>query len=676
LEEIRSDESDRFSETQEGLAVINDWPISLEATRLELQNAKKRLARYQAVLRLANIEIEQRNRTLFALMTFAHQASRAAKLHAVLKLALVQALDTIGAAVGAVILIDPDTNELTLGVHKGLSPRLVNILTGLELENGASALMPHLVAGDGALLEYATADDPHERLLLTSSHLTSLVSLPLQVGAKLIGTLIIGLQGKNVFKPSELCFLMALSQETALFLDSLNLRDELWQTAETLLDDGVPVAKFQEISADEFSAEVSSPIDLPTNSMPLLQPAEDDLEHLLAAMMEAEDEVQQHNLDLQTLNTISEMMNRTLDLKEILQCAVEQTQITLKTDAAWLYLINEKQQLGLRAHAGLSEVYVRGMQCMQLGDGLEGRVAAENKAGFVENISTDPNGHKIWVDKEGLRSLAAVPLTCPGSEQQTGKPVSEVVGVLAVGLRARPNSTDIGSPLAEEHVWSPRETRLLTSISNQVAFAINNARLYTRLQDSEISVRTGNEVLRTINDMLLEKNSFLDGFIQDDLLASLATASQILQHLQDEDFTSLPTNGSTDLTNVWQEKVATLQEIVSRLNKLATETGDISAALDSEFDKVIDNQQQNDDFVSSAKPIRLTKKNENNPPGFQQSDSIDAKEDKSVESENTERKQPARDQAKNDVCSKPMTFEDAIAAGLVPPHILNREMGQ
>ncbi len=673
MEEIRSHESDRFFATQKGLAVINDWPVSLEATRAELQNAKKRLARYQAVLRLANIEIEQRNRNIFALMTFGHQASRAAKLNAVLKLALVQALDTIGAAVGAVILIDPETKELTLGVHKGLAPRLVNILIGLELENGATTLMPHLVAGDGALLEYATADDPQERLLLTSSHLTSLVSLPLEVGSTLLGALIVGLQGEKVFKASELCFLMALSQETAVFLDSLNLREELWQTAETLLDDGVGVVKLQEISSDEFSAEVSSPIDLPANSMPLLQPAENDLEQLLAAMMEAEDEVQQHNVDLQTLNIISEMMNRTLNLKEILQCAVDQSQITLKTDAAWLYLINEKKQLGLRAHTGLSEAYVRGMQSIPLGDGLEGRVAAENKAGFVENISTDPKGHKFWVDKEGLRSLAAVPLTRPVSEQKTGKPVSEVIGVLAVGMRTRPNSV---APLAEEHAWGPREMRLLTSISNQVALAINNARLYTRLQDSEISVRTGNEVLRTINDMILEKNAFLEGFIQDDLVASLATALELLQHLLDENSITPSTNVPPNLTDDQKQKLTALQEIVCRLNKSALETVNLSEVLSSEFDKLLDKQENQDELAGLTKPIRLIKKNENNQTRPAKSDTIDTPENDKNGLELVECKRPATNQAKNDIRSGPMSFEDAVAAGLVPSHILNREMSQ
>ncbi|MEW5961597.1 MAG: GAF domain-containing protein, partial [Chloroflexota bacterium] len=547
--------------------VIDDWPMSLEATRAELQKARKQLERYQAVLRLANVEIEQRNRYIFALMTFAHRASRAARLNTVLKLALVQALETVGTPVGAVILIEPDTKELSLGVHKGLAPQLIDILTGKVLDDGAMALMPHLATGDGALLEYETADDSRERLLLTNSHLTSLVSLPLQVDARLRGTLIVGLQGKKMFKPSELCFLMALSQETTVFLDSLHLREELWHTAETVLGEETAGPKLQEIDPDELNLEVAPLLGLPVTNLAGPQATEDDLEQLLAAMMEAENEVQQQNADLQTLNTIGQMMNRTLDLKEFLQYVVDQTQLTLKTDAAWLYLVDEKQQLGLRTHTGLSETYVRGMQCLPQGVGLEGQVAAENKARFIEDISADAQGYKIWVDKEGLQALAAVPLTCPGTEQKADEPISEVVGVLAVGIRARPDATSERPSLENGSTWSPREIRLLTSIANQVGLAIYNANLYARLQDSEVNVRTGNEVLRTINDMLLEKNAYLEGFIRDDLTSTLNTAAQALQYLQ--------TEGSTTLTEGQKQNITILQKLISRLSTLAREASGV-----------------------------------------------------------------------------------------------------
>src|SRR5690554_351162 len=91
-----------------GLADDN-WPASLEATRDQLKKAQIRLERYRAALRLAGAEIDQRNRGIIALTTFAYQASRTANLATLLKLALVQALETTGASVGAIILIDGET---------------------------------------------------------------------------------------------------------------------------------------------------------------------------------------------------------------------------------------------------------------------------------------------------------------------------------------------------------------------------------------------------------------------------------------------------------------------------------------------------------------------------------------------------------------------------------------
>jgi GAF domain-containing protein len=539
------------SSTPNEATLIENWPMGLAATRDQLRKAEVRLERYRAALRLAGVEIERRNRGLLALTTFGYQASRVAQPMALLKLAMVQALETTGAPVGAVILIDTESKALTLNVHQGLTPELGRVLTGQQWDQGAMALMPHLVSGDGALLEYETSQDQAERLLLALGKLTSLVSLPVQIGGRLLGALLVGLPGNRRFTPTDLCFLMALSQEIAANLDSLRLREGLWQTAEALLGGATP--EIDKSPPDPLHLNLAEATAFEMSSLPLSlpQPAQDDLEHLLAAMMEAEDEVQQHNADLQRLNTIAEIMNRSLNLKEILQCAVDQTQAILQTDAAWLYLLDE-QQLNMCAHTGLSAAYVRGMQCLGLDNGLEGRVAAENKAYFVDAISADIHAYKIWIDKENLEALAVVPLTRPGTtaEGLMEENGSHVIGVLATGRRA-----DRTTP------WSPREIRLLTAIANQVALAVDNAHLYARVQEEEAKLRLGNQVLSELNDMLLKKNAYLEGFIQEDLVSALTMANLTLRHLTAKDMAAL--------SETQQQDVVTLQKIMSRLNEMA-----------------------------------------------------------------------------------------------------------
>ena len=626
-----------------------NWPLSLEATRELLKKAQTRLERYQAAIRLANIEIERRNRGLVALTTFTYQAGRTTSPTELLKLALVQALETLNTAVGAIILIDKETKELTLGVHKGLTAELTKILTGQQLDKGAMVLMPHLVSGSGALLEYENSDDKMERQLLFVSRLTSLVSLPLQLGPKLAGALLVGLQEKRTFTPAELYLLMALSQELAIALESIRLREGLWLTAESLFGGETDSIDLDEVDKADLKVNLFTPFELPTAPPTSSQPAEDDLEHLLAAMMAAEDEVQQQNTDLQTLNAIAEMMNRTLNLKDVLQSAVNQTKTILNVDAAWLYMVDATNHLEMRAHTGLSEAYVRGMQRLKADREIEGRTAAQNKPYFIESIIKDYPKHKIWVDREKLGAMATMPITRPDSQGQDGH--SHVIGVLAVGKKT-----------VQNHSWSPREIRMLTSIANQLALAISNARLYARLQEDEVGLRAGNEVLRTINDMLLEKNVFLEGFIQDDLIPALNVASPVLEHLL--------TEASNILSETQKQNLATLQKVIGRLNNLAQETGEVSQALDSAVDQRIDVQDQSRDYAGSAKPLRLEKKD----PAKKPEQAIETNPG-STHLEKDASASPKKPQTKPtpDTGSKPMTFEEAVAAGLVPAHILDRE---
>ena len=120
--------------------VVENWPMSVEATRELLKRAEQRLEQYRAALRLAGTEIERRNRGIIALTTFAYQASCMGNASAMLKLMLSQALETTGAPIGAIVVIDPASKALTVNVQKGLTAELIDILVGRELGHGATAL--------------------------------------------------------------------------------------------------------------------------------------------------------------------------------------------------------------------------------------------------------------------------------------------------------------------------------------------------------------------------------------------------------------------------------------------------------------------------------------------------------------------------------------------------------
>jgi GAF domain-containing protein len=440
-------------------------------------------------LRLAHAEIEQRNRNTITLTTFAYRASRVEDLDTLLKLALQQSLEMVGTSIGAVVLVDTKTGVLTLGYHEGLTPELAHILTGQDLGHGAVALMPHLVAGTGALLEYQTTDDLAERKLLKAGRVSSLASFPLIVNQHVLGAVVVCLQGKKSFKSSESSFLMAISQTTALAIETFRTREKMWWVAETFLDE---------------ERENRLKIGLrPSESLPLA---------------EVEDEIQQENMDLQVLMALAQMVNQSLNLSEILQCAVDQTKAILNTDAAWLYMVEEQEQLKMYAHAGLSKNYVQGMRRLTYDDEMEGEVARTNKPCFVASIIN--RSHKIWVDKEGLRALAAVPITRRYTNQDASAPSWHVMGVLATGIRGN-----------QAYEWSLHEMDLLIAIANQVGSAVEKAQWFADVQQSQTSLKGSNEILREINDMLIQKNATFERFIHQELKPAIAKTNQSLKQI-------------------------------------------------------------------------------------------------------------------------------------------------
>jgi hypothetical protein len=203
--------------------------------------------------------------------------------------------------------------------------------------------------------------------------------------------------------------------------------------------------------------------------------------------------------------------------------------------------------------------------------------------------------------------------------------------------------------------------RLLVSVSNQLALAVENALLYARMQDKEMSMRTGNEVLRTINDMLLEKNAFLEGFIQEDLAPMLAQASHILETLlaQQSAFALVANGRPGQLQN---QDMATLRRIIDRLTELGAETDTVSKMLDTEFNHVMKEKEKKEgkearsDTAAAFKPVRLEKKP--SPP----SPSPEAPPPSAPETNAPDRVKP-----------KTMSFEEAVAAGLVPTYLLDKE---
>ena len=295
--------------------------------------------------------------------------------------------------------------------------------------------------------------------LLRRHKLKGLIGIPLQFDRVVLGAIVLatGALDGQFFNPQQRQQLMALAHLTSLFLDHSRLQTE---EASRATDHHSAPQPFYEVNPS--------------------QPAEssDELESLLAAMMNVEDEIVNQNQELSVLNSLSSQVNSTLQLGQVLDQVLDQTTDALSAGSGWCYLY-EDDLLHLSRQKGLSQHYAEGLKLLKPGDGVEGMAFIRNEPITRDAALFHDDESRFIVLQEGLKTVAAVPLV------QDTKPF----GVLAVGT-------------CDERVWTVRDERMLTSISQQASNAVYNARKYTEVEN-EI------ELLKTKNVTLAEDKSQL-----------------------------------------------------------------------------------------------------------------------------------------------------------------------
>jgi signal transduction histidine kinase len=160
------------------------------------------------------------------------------------------------------------------------------------------------------------------------------------------------------------------------------------------------------------------------------------------------------------VNTIAMAISQPLELKEMLDIALRKALELTGLEVGGVYLVDDRtQELMLVAHHGLSQRFVHGIERMKFDEGLTGRAARSGEPIIAEDISEDSRLTRMVVKEEGLKFQASVPL----------KSKDRVLGVITMASKShRP--------------FTPQEVTLLTAIGQQIGVAIENARLYERVQ--------------------------------------------------------------------------------------------------------------------------------------------------------------------------------------------------
>jgi len=180
----------------------------------------------------------------------------------------------------------------------------------------------------------------------------------------------------------------------------------------------------------------------------------------VTAERELENQILRRHHHLHALNRISSATSGLWDLDAILNIALDTVlEIIGATTGGILLLHEQTQMLSYRVYRGLSAKYVEQVK-MRLGEGVAGRVAQTGEPVVLEDISRDPRvAYPDLVSTEGLRGFVSVPL----------KAKDEVVGVMNVAAHM-PGQ------------FSAEDMYLLNSIGCQLGTAIEQARLYQRLE--------------------------------------------------------------------------------------------------------------------------------------------------------------------------------------------------
>jgi len=176
---------------------------------------------------------------------------------------------------------------------------------------------------------------------------------------------------------------------------------------------------------------------------------------LQQALRERTDEVRQLRRELQALARVSTAVASERYLDEILQLIVTVTAELLGSKICSLMLLDEaKQVLVIRATQALSPAY-RDKPPIKVGQSISGLAVKERRPIAVRDVTVEAGYmYPEIAAREGLKSLLSVPMMIK----------SRAIGVLNLYT-------------ATEHHFNDDEIRVLSTIANQAAVAIEHTRL-------------------------------------------------------------------------------------------------------------------------------------------------------------------------------------------------------
>jgi NAD+ synthetase len=189
-----------------------------------------------------------------------------------------------------------------------------------------------------------------------------------------------------------------------------------------------------------------------------------------------------YDKSIEALTLISKAITSDQYLEDILRLIVMVTAEVMNSSVCSLWLLDEKEGvLRLRATQSIDQEYLKD-RVLRVGEGVVGKVVAENRPYVVRNVLTDPFfKEKELARRMGLVSTLSMPMRVK----------DRVIGV-------------INCHTSHPHVFSDLQMNVLTAVANQAAVAIEKTELMvqTKVIQEELEKR---KIIERAKDLLMKR---------------------------------------------------------------------------------------------------------------------------------------------------------------------------
>jgi len=391
-------------------------------------------------------ELQRRNQELAALNAIALATSRSLNLEEMLGFSVATILEIVGGEAGCVLLVEAPARRLSVWGQRGLSPELAEQLATITLAGEYWSSAAWLDIAHLWRIGEAVKD------VVRKAGLASCLLLPVRWRDLALGVLLLG--GKEALGQWSIEFLMTVSDQLSVAVRNAQLYGEVQRE--------------------------------------------------LAERQRAEEETRRRNEELTTLNLTAATVSSSLNLQEVMTRALEKVLAVAGFEVGAIYLLDQPAAaLILAVYQGVPQEIADRVRTLPVGTSLAGLAVQSGEPVVVDDITTDPRLQTTLLNREVIRSFAAIPI----------KSQEKVQGVLHVAS-------------FRYHPFSPEEVRFYTAIAKQIGVAIEKARLYEQSWRQVQELSTLEEITRQIN-ATLDVNQILELVLNRALQMTSAEAGAI-----------------------------------------------------------------------------------------------------------------------------------------------------